>query len=346
LAEQIMVKSGDAALAQSGRLFTPDIPHDRDVPYIGRRESTESIMSNTSATFVNHLIAEPESMVPRDRRTALVAPASGARRPSFGLVSEDEPETKGDPGMRGMEVLAESARRVADAERKDSMEDDQPAGSPAKPSGGSTGPKYPCQYCKKAFTRPSSLRIHTYSHTGERPYVCPDPSCGRKFSVQSNLKRHAKVHHQNNQQHNAMGNHHTRQHPPPGPHAMMGRGPQPGVFGYPGHPHPGHGPPMPPHPHMVHPSHHPPGPYGPPPPGFMPGPGFAIHPGPPPPGHYRGPMRPNDHGPGPYHVDQRRMSHSHEVGHGPHRSGPPSGPAGGDGEWETEEEEDELDEDV
>jgi hypothetical protein len=163
LAEQIMVKSGDAALAQSGRLFTPDIPHDRDVPYIGRRESTESIMSNTSATFVNHLIAEPESMVPRDRRTALVAPASGARRPSFGLVSEDEPETKGDPGMRGMEVLAESARRVADAERKDSMEDDQPAGSPAKPSGGSTGPKYPCQYCKKAFTRPSSLRIHTYS---------------------------------------------------------------------------------------------------------------------------------------------------------------------------------------
>ncbi|KLT44217.1 hypothetical protein CC85DRAFT_300650 [Cutaneotrichosporon oleaginosum] len=216
LAEQIMVKSGDVALAQSGRLFTPDIQHDRDVPYIGRRESTESIMSNTSASFVNHLIAEPErtgSAHGRDRRSALVAPVSGgARRPSFGPVSEDEPETNGDPGMRGMEVLAESARRVADAERKDSMEDDQPAGSPARASGGSTGPKYPCQYCKKAFTRPSSLRIHTYSHTGERPYVCPDPSCGRKFSVQSNLKRHAKVHHQNNQQHNTISSHHPRQH--------------------------------------------------------------------------------------------------------------------------------------
>ncbi|BEI91899.1 uncharacterized protein CcaverHIS019_0407190 [Cutaneotrichosporon cavernicola] len=348
LAEQIMVQSGDATLAQSGRLFNHDTPHDRDVPYIARRESTES---NISATFANHLIQEPESVAPvRDRRAALVAPLPGARRPSFGLVSEDEPETKGDPGMRGMEVLAESARRVADAERKDSMEDDQPAGSPAKPSGGPTGPKYPCQYCKKAFTRPSSLRIHTYSHTGERPYVCPDPTCGRKFSVQSNLKRHAKVHHQNNQQQNAMGNHHARQHPPPGP-SMMGRGPpQPGAYGYPGHPpHPAHGPPMPP-PHMVHPSHHPhaPGPYGPPPAGFLPNPAFPIHPGPPR-GHYRGPIRSNDHHgpPGvPYHVDQRRLSHPHEGSQGPlPRPGPHSGPGAGEAEWETDEEEDELDED-
>ncbi|GMK57273.1 hypothetical protein CspeluHIS016_0401070 [Cutaneotrichosporon spelunceum] len=336
LAEQIMVQSGDAALVQSGRLFNPDAPHDRDIPYIPRRESTESIMSNTSATFVNHLIAEPESAC--DRRSALALPQQpGPRRPSFSLVSEDEPETKGDPGMRGMEVLAESARRVADAERKDSIDDDQPAGSPppAKPSGGSTGPKYPCQYCKKAFTRPSSLRIHTYSHTGERPYVCPDPSCGRKFSVQSNLKRHAKVHHQNNQQHNPMANHHGRQ---PGPHSMLSRGP-PQPYGYP-HPHPGHGPPMP-LPQMVHPPPphhpHPPGNYRPLPGSFISGPPFGIHPGPPR-GHYRGPIRPNEHHspPVPYHVEQRRLSHPHpDLRPGQH----------GEAEWETDEEEDELDED-
>lgn len=171
LAELIMAKSGDnVTMGQGGRFFHPlssssDHPNDRDVPYIGRRESTESIMSNVSASFGTQLSAEPDQLPPAGgRRAALVAPPlPGARRPSFDPVSEDELESKGDPGMRGMEVLAESARRVADAERKDSMEEDQPGGtSPAKTTGG-TGPKYPCQYCKKAFTRPSSLRIHTYS---------------------------------------------------------------------------------------------------------------------------------------------------------------------------------------
>jgi len=59
---------------------------------------------------------------------------------------------------------------------------------------GPNGPRYICNFCGKTFTRPSSLRIHTYSHTGERPYVCNWPNCGRSFSVQSNLKRHAKTH--------------------------------------------------------------------------------------------------------------------------------------------------------
>lgn len=54
--------------------------------------------------------------------------------------------------------------------------------------------RYVCQYCMKAFSRPSSLRIHIYSHTGEKPFACPEPDCGRKFSVQSNMRRHLRVH--------------------------------------------------------------------------------------------------------------------------------------------------------
>ncbi|CAO3676663.1 unnamed protein product [Rhizopus stolonifer] len=54
--------------------------------------------------------------------------------------------------------------------------------------------KYYCSYCSKGFSRPSSLRIHTYSHTGERPYECPEKDCNRKFSVQSNMRRHLRVH--------------------------------------------------------------------------------------------------------------------------------------------------------
>ncbi|CAG8492846.1 13656_t:CDS:2 [Acaulospora morrowiae] len=47
---------------------------------------------------------------------------------------------------------------------------------------------------EQRFSRPSSLRIHTYSHTGEKPFVCTEPGCGRKFSVQSNMRRHLRVH--------------------------------------------------------------------------------------------------------------------------------------------------------
>ncbi|KAG8740493.1 hypothetical protein FRC10_004259 [Ceratobasidium sp. 414] len=70
--------------------------------------------------------------------------------------------------------------------------------------------KYECQYCGKRFNRPSSLKvrlvpvlagymptvvqIHVNTHTGEKPYKCSFPSCGRRFSVMSNMRRHSRVH--------------------------------------------------------------------------------------------------------------------------------------------------------
>ncbi|UNI13750.1 hypothetical protein JDV02_000465 [Purpureocillium takamizusanense] len=52
--------------------------------------------------------------------------------------------------------------------------------------------RYICQTCNKAFSRPSSLRIHSHSHTGEKPFKCPHTGCGKAFSVRSNMKRHEK----------------------------------------------------------------------------------------------------------------------------------------------------------
>ncbi|KAI8342335.1 hypothetical protein BC941DRAFT_344836 [Chlamydoabsidia padenii] len=54
--------------------------------------------------------------------------------------------------------------------------------------------RYKCTVCVKRFTRPSSLATHMHSHTGEKPYRCNVDGCGRRFSVVSNLRRHAKIH--------------------------------------------------------------------------------------------------------------------------------------------------------
>lgn len=72
----------------------------------------------------------------------------------------------------------------------DSEEDSRSSSPPAAASNN----RYICPYCSKGFSRPSSLRIHTYSHTGEKPFVCSEDGCGRRFSVQSNMRRHLRVH--------------------------------------------------------------------------------------------------------------------------------------------------------
>ena len=54
----------------------------------------------------------------------------------------------------------------------------------------STQKKHKCKVCDKRFTRPSSLQIHMYSHTGEKPYACGLEGCESFLAVVSNLRRH------------------------------------------------------------------------------------------------------------------------------------------------------------
>nr|BAE54350.1 zic related zinc finger protein Mt-zicL [Molgula tectiformis] len=60
-----------------------------------------------------------------------------------------------------------------------------------------TGEKpFICLYpgCGKVFARSENLKIHKRIHTGEKPFVCPFPGCQRRFGNSSDRKKHTYTH--------------------------------------------------------------------------------------------------------------------------------------------------------
>merc|ERR1711936_295459 len=60
-----------------------------------------------------------------------------------------------------------------------------------------TGEKpFPCPFpgCGKIFARSENLKIHKRIHTGEKPFECEIPGCDRRFANSSDRKRHMHVH--------------------------------------------------------------------------------------------------------------------------------------------------------
>ncbi|XP_068436317.1 transcription factor HIVEP2 [Clinocottus analis] len=86
--------------------------------------------------------------------------------------SGSPPEGQHQCSHSGMDQLADAAGKV---EQK-----------PQKPG------KYVCDYCGRACAKPSVLKKHIRSHTGERPYPCVP--CGFSFKTKSNLYKHRKSH--------------------------------------------------------------------------------------------------------------------------------------------------------
>ncbi|KAG1930289.1 GDNF-inducible zinc finger protein [Pimephales promelas] len=51
-----------------------------------------------------------------------------------------------------------------------------------------------CNICNRVFPREKSLQAHKRTHTGERPYLCDYPDCGKRFVQSGQLKTHQRLH--------------------------------------------------------------------------------------------------------------------------------------------------------
>lgn len=53
-----------------------------------------------------------------------------------------------------------------------------------------------CPLCHSTFQRPEHVKRHMRSHSSEKPFLCTQPNCGKRFNRNDNLKAHLrKIHH-------------------------------------------------------------------------------------------------------------------------------------------------------
>lgn len=54
--------------------------------------------------------------------------------------------------------------------------------------------RFTCKVCKKILSSNQNLKEHAYTHTDEKPLICPYNNCGLVFRQSSQLSAHKKFH--------------------------------------------------------------------------------------------------------------------------------------------------------
>ncbi|KAM4624901.1 uncharacterized protein ACJ7VT_003401 [Polymixia lowei] len=121
-------------------------------------------------------------------------PLQGAKPFSFGrqkavghLVCAQSPGSGGTASQRKSPSLPETVQQCSHS----GMDQLSETACKMEPKPQKPG-KYVCDYCGRACAKPSVLKKHIRSHTGERPYPCVP--CGFSFKTKSNLYKHRKSH--------------------------------------------------------------------------------------------------------------------------------------------------------
>lgn len=50
--------------------------------------------------------------------------------------------------------------------------------------------QFKCMVCNRIFNKKANLKVHSRKHTGEKPYACSKPGCGRAFMWKSSVTFH------------------------------------------------------------------------------------------------------------------------------------------------------------
>ncbi|XP_061569480.1 zinc finger protein PLAG1 [Cololabis saira] len=107
-----------------------------------------------------------------------------------------------DPGAQGYQGHQVPDKPQGHQGHRDHVPDqvpDKPRPAPAtgrrrRATDGKPRKNFPCPECQKAFNSLEKLKVHSFTHTGERPYRCSHPDCSKAFVSKYKLLRHTATH--------------------------------------------------------------------------------------------------------------------------------------------------------